>query len=155
MVSSEFISLTCSATISVECCHLVVAIFEINKITQEENDRWMYKLHLITSAIAGPRALMINCVAEEGMKGYFLEKNRPSTRAQRFCPKISARRQNSAGLVDVRERKGKEGKGRRSDPKKTFLARAAASQQQKKADSAADCLRRRRRRNLGLVLSGK
>ena len=79
VVSSEFISLTCSATISVECCHLAVAKQDY-KITQEEIDRWLYKLHLITSAIAGQRALMINCVAEEGMKGYFLEKNRPSTR---------------------------------------------------------------------------
>ena len=89
----------------------------------------MSKLHPF-SAVVGTCALL----RRRGGKSCFLEKNRPSRRYA-FVRKSQRRRQNSAELVDVRERKGKDRGGRRSDPEKTF-SRVRSPRNNKKADSA-------------------
>ena len=88
----------------------------------------MSKLHPF-SAVVGTCALMINCVAEEGRvvssRKIALQGSR---RRHAFVRKSRRRRrrQNSAELVDVRERKASFRSG------ENFFARAAVASQQQK-----------------------
>ena len=102
----------------------------MNKLTEEKVDEMMSKLHPFSavSSFLGRRRNMCSNdkLRRRGGKSCFLEKNRPSRRRHAFVRKSRRRRQNSAELVDVRERKASFRSG------ENFFARAAVASQQQK-----------------------